>query len=70
MTAVAKTFFRYSPLLLLAIAWELAARLHLVSNDALPPLSSVIGSWIGLIQDGSLLTNGGASLFRVAAGLG
>ncbi len=70
MTAAAKTFFRYSPLLLLAIAWELAARLNLVSSDALPPLSSVISSWTGMIQDGTLLNNGGASLFRVGAGLG
>jgi len=63
-------FVRYSPLLLLAIAWELAALLHLVSSDALPPLSSVIVSWFGLIKDGTLFTNGIASLYRVAAGLG
>jgi ABC-type nitrate/sulfonate/bicarbonate transport system permease component len=30
----------------------------------------VIRSWIGLIRDGSLLTNGGSSLLRVGAGLG
>jgi NitT/TauT family transport system permease protein len=65
-----KTFVRYSPLLILAIAWELAARLHLVSSDALPPLSAVITSWIGMIKDGALLTNGISSLYRVAAGLG
>jgi len=70
MNAVAKVFIRYSPLLILAIAWELVARLHLVSNDALPPLSNVIRSWTGLIRDGSLLTNGGSSLLRVGAGLG
>ena len=45
-----KTFIRYSPLLLLAIAWELVALLHLVSSDALPPLTSVIASWFGLIR--------------------
>jgi NitT/TauT family transport system permease protein len=65
-----KTLIRYSPLLILAIAWELAARLHLVSSDALPPLSAVITSWIGMIRDGALLTNGVSSLYRVAAGLG
>ena len=37
-----KPFVRYLPLLLLAIAWELTSRLHLVSSDALPPLSAVI----------------------------
>ncbi len=63
-------FVRYLPLVLLAIAWELVARLHLVSSDALPSLTSVIASWIGLIKDGDLLTNGGSSLYRAGAGLG
>ena len=47
-------FIRYSPLLLLAIAWELAARLELVSTTALPPLSDVIAAWIDMIKDGEL----------------
>ncbi len=64
-----KTFVRYSPLLLLAVAWELAARLHLVSSDALPPLTAVIAAWIDMIKDGALLSNGASSLYRVAAGL-
>jgi len=64
-----KTFVRYSPLLLLAVAWELAARLHLVSSDALPPLTAVIVAWIDMIKDGALLSNGASSLYRVAAGL-
>jgi NitT/TauT family transport system permease protein len=64
-----KTFIRYSPLLLLAIAWELAARLHLVSSDALPSLSSVVVAWIDMIKDGELLSNGASSLYRAAAGL-
>jgi NitT/TauT family transport system permease protein len=64
-----KVFLRYSPLLLLAIAWETAARLHLVSSDALPTLSSVVESWFDMIKDGELVANGGASLYRAAAGL-
>ncbi len=64
------TFIRYSPLLLLAVAWELAARLHLVSSDALPPLTGVIASWIEMIRDGELVSNGASSLYRAAAGLG
>jgi ABC-type nitrate/sulfonate/bicarbonate transport system permease component len=64
-----KIFIRYSPLLILAIAWELVARLHLVSSDALPPLSDVVGSWIDLIRDGDLVTNGSASLYRAICGL-
>jgi NitT/TauT family transport system permease protein len=61
--------FRYLPLLLLAIAWEVVARLGLVSSSALPPLSDVVVSWIDLIKTGELVTNGGASLYRAAAGL-
>jgi NitT/TauT family transport system permease protein len=64
-----KAFIRYSPLLLLAIAWEVIARLELVSSSALPPLSSVIAAWIDLIRSGELLTNGASSLYRSATGL-
>ena len=64
-----KTFIRYSPLLLLAIAWELAARLELVSTTALPPLTEVIASWFSMIKDGELVTNGVSSLYRAGAGL-
>jgi ABC-type nitrate/sulfonate/bicarbonate transport system permease component len=65
-----KALWRYSPLLLLAIGWELTARLQLVSSDALPPLSDVIAAWVDMIRDGELVTNGVSSLYRAAAGLG
>ena len=64
-----KTFIRFAPLLLLAVGWELASRLELVSSSALPPLSDVIKSWIELIKDGDLLSNGASSLYRAGAGL-
>jgi NitT/TauT family transport system permease protein len=64
-----KQFTRYLPLLLLAIAWELAARFELVSNTALPPLSDVIGAWFDLLKDGDLVSNGASSIYRAAAGL-
>jgi ABC-type nitrate/sulfonate/bicarbonate transport system permease component len=64
-----KTLVRYLPLVILALAWELAARLQLVSSTALPPLSDVIAAWIDMIKDGELLTNGAASLYRAVAGL-
>jgi len=60
---------RYLPLVLLAVAWELAARLELVSSSALPPLSAVIASWIDMVKDGELITNGLSSLYRAFAGL-
>ena len=66
---VTRTAVRYLPLLLLAVAWELAARLNIVSSLALPPLSSVATAWVDLIRDGELIDNGGASLYRAFAGL-
>jgi len=64
-----KTLIRYSPLLLLAVAWELIARLNLVDSSALPPLTKVATAWIDLMRDGELIDNGGASLWRAFAGL-
>jgi ABC-type nitrate/sulfonate/bicarbonate transport system permease component len=66
---VTRTAFRYLPLLLLALAWELIARLNLVDSSALPPLSQVATAWVDLIRDGELIDNGGASLYRAFAGL-
>jgi NitT/TauT family transport system permease protein len=66
---VMRTVARYLPLLLLAVAWELAARLNIISSLALPPLSSVATAWVDLIKDGELIDNGGASLYRAFMGL-
>jgi NitT/TauT family transport system permease protein len=62
-----KALLRYSPLLLLALAWELGARSGVVST--LPPLSDVVAAWLGLIKSGELISNGAASLWRAGAGL-
>jgi NitT/TauT family transport system permease protein len=40
----------YSPLLLIACAWEAAARLNVVDTLALPPLSDVARAWIELLK--------------------
>jgi NitT/TauT family transport system permease protein len=66
---MSSALIRYAPLALLAVAWELIARLGLVSSSALPPLSKVVVSWFGLLQSGELVTNGVASLYRGSAGL-
>ena len=60
---------RYSPLLILALAWEAASRLHLVSSLALPPLTDVVEAWVELIASGELVSNGLSSLYRAGAGL-
>jgi NitT/TauT family transport system permease protein len=64
-----QSLIRYLPLLLLALAWELASRLELVSTSALPPLSDVIVAWVDMIKDGELISNGLSSLYRAGAGL-
>jgi ABC-type nitrate/sulfonate/bicarbonate transport system permease component len=69
MNRVLKALWRYSPLLLLAIGWEIAARLELVSSSALPPLSDVVVAWIDMLKNGELVSNGGASLYRAGMGL-
>jgi NitT/TauT family transport system permease protein len=60
---------RYLPLVILALAWEGAARLGLVSSLALPPLSKVLAAWIDLARDGELIGNGLSSLYRASLGL-
>lgn len=64
-----RTFIRYAPLLILALTWEAVTRLGLVSVQLLPPLSTVLASFAGLVRDGALLGNGAESLLRAAAGL-
>lgn len=59
----------YLPLAILAIAWEVASRLEIVSTRALPPLTRVLKAWADLLQTSELWTDAGASLWRAAAGL-
>ncbi len=70
MSALApKALIRYAPLLILALAWEAASRLHLVSSLALPPLTDVAEAWVDLVRSGELVTNGASSLYRAGVGL-
>jgi ABC-type nitrate/sulfonate/bicarbonate transport system permease component len=64
-----KQIVRYLPLLLLALTWELVAVFHLVSSTALPSLTDVVKAWIGMIEDGELISNGASSLYRAGMGL-
>jgi NitT/TauT family transport system permease protein len=66
---VIQTALRYLPLLLLAAAWEIIARLNLVDTLALPPLTKVAEAWLDLLRDGELVSNGAASLYRGSLGL-
>jgi ABC-type nitrate/sulfonate/bicarbonate transport system permease component len=69
MHAIRQTTLRYLPLALIALGWEVAARLNIVDTFALPPLSSVAVAWIDLVRDGELIDNSIASLYRGFAGL-
>jgi NitT/TauT family transport system permease protein len=60
---------RFLPLLLIALLWEIAPRIGLVSSLALPSLSAVLSAWFELFRDGDLLINGASSLYRASAGL-
>jgi NitT/TauT family transport system permease protein len=64
-----KTFVRYLPLLLLALAWEAVARLGLVSSLALPALSAVGSAWFDLVRDQDFWVNAAASFYRASCGL-
>jgi NitT/TauT family transport system permease protein len=67
---VRQPLLRYAPLLILAVVWEAAARLHLVSTLALPPLTDVAAAWLDLARSGELFTNAADSLYRAGTGLG
>jgi NitT/TauT family transport system permease protein len=69
MSQLSKTAVRYLPLLLIALAWEIAARLNIVDTLALPPLSKVAVAWADLMRDGELVDNGASSLYRAGMGL-
>ena len=64
-----RTAVRYLPLLILALAWEAAARFDVVSSLALPSLSNIATAWVDLVRDGELVDNGAASLYRGSVGL-
>ena len=67
--AVSRTFVRYAPLVILALAWKAASRFGLVSSLVLPSASAVAQAWVDLLWSGDLVSNGLASLYRASAGL-
>ncbi len=67
---VVGALWRALPVILVCIAWQIAPAVGVINPDALPPLSSVVTAWWGLLMDGSLVSNGVTSLWEVVAGLG
>jgi ABC-type nitrate/sulfonate/bicarbonate transport system permease component len=60
---------RYSPLLILAIAWQLVAHFELVSSTALPSLTQIGDAWFELVTSGDLQKNAIPSLYRGGVGV-
>jgi NitT/TauT family transport system permease protein len=60
---------RYSPILLLALLWEVAPRLGLIDPTSVPPLSIVAVAWWNLLRSGDLASHGLSSLQNLSAGL-
>lgn len=59
----------YLPLVVLALLWEAASRLEVVSTRALPPLTEVLHAWWVLVRGGELWNDAAVSLWRAGAGL-
>lgn len=63
-----RTLWSYLPLLIVALAWEGATRLGLISPKQLPPLTDVIAAGVELARSGDLLANAVSSLRRAFLG--
>lgn len=61
---------RYTPIVLLIAAWQIASSTGLVSDDVLPAFSTVMERLWELSVSGEMSANVTASLFRAATGLG
>jgi ABC-type nitrate/sulfonate/bicarbonate transport system permease component len=62
-------FWRYFPILLIGLAWELMSRAGFVSPEVLPAPASVAAAWYDLLDSGDLVGAAAVSLYRGAAGL-
>jgi len=63
------TILRASAALVVFLAiWELAPRLGLADPVFLPPVSTVAGTFVGLLADGTIAAQVGTSLARAGAG--
>ncbi len=69
MSRITHTLWRYTPVLILAVAWEVVTEAHWVSEYALPTLSSTLVQFYNLSLD-DLWQQTAMSVWRGAAGLG
>lgn len=69
MNAVADRLFRYSPLLVLAILWEMVSYFGLVSRSLLPSAGDVLVAGSRLFDDSEIWKHTWFSLYRGGSGL-
>ena len=69
MPGAALARFRYLPIVLLLLLWQMAGSFHLVSPAVLPPLSNVLLSGYELIFTVEFWSNAASSLYRGGTGL-
>lgn len=62
-------FKRYSPILIIALVWEVLPRIGIVSEEILPPVTRILASGAGLFASGDIYHHAGMSLFRAFSGL-
>ena len=67
--AISGAAFRYLPIVILAVLWQMSTDLGWVSTAVLPPLTSVFEAGWGLITSDDFWVNAGASLYRGSVGL-
>ena len=61
---------RYTPLLIVAIVWELLPRMGLISPAVLPPITLIVRDGLTLFTDNTIPFHAAASLSRAFAGFG
>ena len=69
MNAIANRLFRYSPLLVLALLWELVSYYGLISRSLLPSAGDVLIAGSRLFDDSEIWKHTWFSLYRGGAGL-
>jgi ABC-type nitrate/sulfonate/bicarbonate transport system permease component len=67
--SIAGVAFRYLPIVILAVLWQMASDFGWVSTAVLPPLTSVFEAGWSLITSDDFWVNAGASLYRGGVGL-
>lgn len=66
---LASALFRYLPIVILLLLWQMVSTFHLVSTAVLPPLTNVLEQGYELLGSGDFWDNTASSLYRGGMGL-